>query len=209
MPVPSAAKLTADPYTEPRRQPEPMPRKYSDAKGEPESHRVASVSLSVKLLRSAAEVLQHRFLWEKWSGTRDSDLDFVLHVISARSEVISPYVLVAYRNDLPDAVLIGRLERRRVPVRFGYLQRPTPRLRVLNFVYGSRKSAVLDIGYRSRLRMWGRGWRDPAQDAHWGLGRRFRPRPRPHARGLCQLRQLLRSGWQQLGATGTGLPRVA
>jgi len=34
------------------------------------------------------------------------------------------------------------------------------------------------------------------------------PGSTPRARRLCQLRQLLRSGWQQLGATGTGLPPV-
>src|SRR5882724_2017807 len=56
-------------------------------------------------------------------------------------------------------------------------------------------------------RTWGRRRRDPAQDAHWSLGRRFRTRPRPRARRLCQLRRLLRSGWQPLGATGTGLPQ--
>jgi len=32
-------------------------------------------------------------------------------------------------------------------------------------------------------------------------------RARPRARRLCQLHQLLRSGWQQLGTTGTGLPQ--
>ncbi len=36
---------------------------------------------------------------------------------------------------------------------------------------------------------------------------RFHTRARPRARRLCQLRQLLRSGWQRLGATGTGLPQ--
>src|SRR5207244_4686004 len=50
-------------------------------------------------------------------------------------------------------------------------------------------------------RTWGRGPLAPAQDAHWSLGRRFRTRARPRARRLCQLRQLLRSGRQQLGAT--------
>jgi predicted enzyme related to lactoylglutathione lyase len=39
------------------------------------------------------------------------------------------------------------------------------------------------------------------------LERRFRTRARPRAGRLCQLRQLLRSGWQQLGVTGTGLPQ--
>jgi hypothetical protein len=48
--------------------------------------------------------------------------------------------------------------------------------------------------------------RDPGQDAYRCVGRRFRTRARPRARGLCQVRLLLRPRWQQLGATGTGLP---
>ena len=35
----------------------------------------------------------------------------------------------------------------------------------------------------------------------------FAPGLDPARRRLCQLRHLLRSGWQQLGATGTGLPK--
>lgn len=40
-----------------------------------------------------------------------------------------------------------------------------------------------------------------------GLGRRFRTRARSRPQGLCQLRQLLGPGRQQLGSTGTGLPQ--
>jgi Acetyltransferase (GNAT) domain len=93
-------------------------------------------SLSVKVLQTPTEILEHRFLWNSWPGSRDSDLDFFLYIVSARPEVLCPYVLVAYRRDLPEAVLIGRLEQRRVPVKFGYLHFPTPLVRVLDFVYG-------------------------------------------------------------------------
>jgi hypothetical protein len=40
------------------------------------------------------------------------------------------------------------------------------------------------------------------------VGRRFRTRARPRARGLCQLGRLLGPRWQQLGATGTGYRNV-
>ena len=93
-------------------------------------------SLSVKVLKTPAEILQHRFRWNSWPGTRDSDLDFFLYIVSARPEVRCPYVLVASRGDIPEVMLIGRMEQRRVPVKFGYLHFPTPRVRVLNFVYG-------------------------------------------------------------------------
>jgi Acetyltransferase (GNAT) domain len=95
-----------------------------------------SRSLCVKVLATPADILRHRFLWTRWPGTRDSDLDFFLHVAARRPEVLAPYVAVAYRGENPEAMLIGRLERRRVPVKFGYVRLPTPEIRVLNFVYG-------------------------------------------------------------------------
>lgn len=91
--------------------------------------------LSVKVLVAPADILKHRFLWTRWPGSRDSDLDFFLHVAARRPEVLRPYVAVAYRGEIPEAMLIGRVEERRVPVKFGYVQLPTPRICVLNFVY--------------------------------------------------------------------------
>jgi hypothetical protein len=91
--------------------------------------------LSVKVLETPAEIMRQRFLWSRWRGSRDSDLDFFLHIVGA-NEILRPHVLVLYRGDAPEAMLIGRLEERRVPAKFGYLRFPTPRVRVLNFVYG-------------------------------------------------------------------------
>jgi CelD/BcsL family acetyltransferase involved in cellulose biosynthesis len=92
--------------------------------------------MPVTILDSPAEIQKARDLWTAWPGSRDSDLDFFLYIAGARPEVQSPYVLVADHEGVPEALLIGRLERQKVPFKFGYLRFKTPRLRVLNFVYG-------------------------------------------------------------------------
>jgi catechol 2,3-dioxygenase-like lactoylglutathione lyase family enzyme len=76
---------------------------------------------------------------------------------------------------------------------------------------GSLRNAHLVVSdlqvARSRLLERGvRGRGDPAQDAYRRLGRRVRARDRSGPRRLCELRQLLRSGWQYLGAARTRPP---
>jgi predicted enzyme related to lactoylglutathione lyase len=61
----------------------------------------------------------------------------------------------------------------------------------------------------ARSRLLKRGWKSARSGTKRPLERGTEvSRPvSPGARGLCQLRQLLRSGWQYLGAAGTGLPQ--
>jgi len=80
-------------------------------------------------------------LWN-WPGTRDSDLDYFLHFAGMQAEVLRPQVWVAYRGNVPEAMLISRLEKRRIPIRLGYLKLPTPRVRLLNVVYGGWRGST-------------------------------------------------------------------
>jgi hypothetical protein len=98
--------------------------------------------LSVTVLNSPAEIEKVRSLWTAWPGSRDSDIDFFSYIVGIRPEVLSPYVLLAERNGAPDAMLIGRLERRKASARFGYFNFPSPELRVLNFVYGALRGSA-------------------------------------------------------------------
>lgn len=91
--------------------------------------------LCVKTLRAKEEIQAHRALWN-WPGTRDSDLDLFLYLAGARAEVVGPQVFVAYRGQAAEAVLMARLELRAIPVRLGLLNLRTPRLRVLDVIYG-------------------------------------------------------------------------
>jgi hypothetical protein len=91
----------------------------------------------VTVLDTPAEIEKARDLWTSWSGSRDSDIDFFLYIASIRPEVLRPYVLVHNRSGVADAMLIGRLEMKSIPVQIGYRKFKTYRLRVLTFVLGA------------------------------------------------------------------------
>jgi len=106
---------------------------------------IARAPLSIKTLKTSDDIRGHGSLWN-WQGTRDSELDYFLHFAGERSGVLRPHVLVAYKGDTPEAMLIGRLEHARIPIQLGPLSLRSPRLRVLNFVYGAlRGSTVRDV----------------------------------------------------------------
>lgn len=97
--------------------------------------------LLIKALKTAEEIREHRALWN-WPGSRESDLDFFLYFAGARAEVVRPQVLVVYRDDTPEAMLIGKLEIKQIPIRVGWLSFRTARLRVLNIVYGGLRGST-------------------------------------------------------------------
>ncbi len=106
--------------------------------------RLFRTPLSIETLKTADEIRGHRELWN-WSGTRDSDLDYFLHFAGVQAEVLRPQVWVAYRGNIPEAMLISKLEKRQIPMRLGYLNFSSPRVRLLNIVCGGlRGSAAQD-----------------------------------------------------------------
>lgn len=97
--------------------------------------------LSVETLKTPEEIRGRRALWN-WTGSRDSDLDYFLHFAGTQAEVLRPLVWVAYRGNTPEAMLIGTLEQRHIPIRLGYLNLPTPRVRMLNIVHGGLRGSA-------------------------------------------------------------------
>ncbi len=93
--------------------------------------------VEVRVARSVAEVEALREPWMAWPGHRDSDIDFYLMVIRSYPEVVRPHVMALYRNGKPEALLVGRLERKRLRFKVGYLPALRPWTRCLTFVYGA------------------------------------------------------------------------
>ena len=57
-------------------------------------------------------------------------------IIDSYPEALRPHVIAIYRNGQPEAILIGRLERKRLAFKIGYLNVLRPWARCLTFVYG-------------------------------------------------------------------------
>lgn len=93
--------------------------------------------IEIRIARSLPEVEALRDSWSSWGGHRDSDIDFYLMIVKSYSEVIRPHVITLYKEGKPVAVLVGRLERKRLAFNIGYLRAFRPRVRCLTFVYGA------------------------------------------------------------------------
>jgi len=93
--------------------------------------------VETRTLRSLPELEEIRFFWERWPGNRDSDLDFYSTVLTASPQSVRPHVIVIYRGGQPDAILVGRIDSRRIDnFRMGYF-RVKPKAVILYFVYGA------------------------------------------------------------------------
>src|SRR5437762_760225 len=110
------------------------------------------LSASVRVVRSVSEAEQLRDTWTRWTGHRDSQIDFFLDFIRSRDEVVRPHIIVLSRGSRPEAMLIGRLERTRVPPKIGYLQLGGIPVRCLTFVYGGLRGDASDDNCRWLLR---------------------------------------------------------
>lgn len=96
----------------------------------------AVATYRIEVLKSRAEIEAIREFWSCCCPGRDADLDFYLFFVSLSAETLRPHVVVLYREDIPKALLAGRLEEGRVSVKAGYYVLPVPRLRILRFVHG-------------------------------------------------------------------------
>lgn len=100
------------------------------------SHAPAAPAVEVRIARTIEQVESLRRSWSALKSHRDSDIDYSLDFVWARKEVVRPHVIAVYRQGHPDAILVGRLEASRMPLKIGYLRFPGVRIRLLAFAYG-------------------------------------------------------------------------
>ena len=66
----------------------------------------------------------------------NTDIDRYLSVVESLKETVQPYVIVFYYDSDPKAIVVGRIEKRRITCRVGYATILKPSLRCLTVVYG-------------------------------------------------------------------------
>jgi|HubBroStandDraft_2_1064218.scaffolds.fasta_scaffold47364_2 hypothetical protein len=93
--------------------------------------------IEIRIARSLPEVEALRELWMAWPSHRDSDIDFFLMIVQSYPEVLRPHVIALYRDGEPTAIMVGRLEKKRLAFNIGYLRVFGPSARCLTFVYGA------------------------------------------------------------------------
>jgi Acetyltransferase (GNAT) domain len=109
-------------------------------------------NLSVRVLRTLDELEQIRSVWTAWAGHPHSDLDFLRALIASREEIISPYVIVVNRAGRPDALMAGRLERRDIRYRIGYLPVFRAQARAISFPYAPLRGNPSEENCRAIVR---------------------------------------------------------
>jgi hypothetical protein len=93
-------------------------------------------SLALRTIRDLQGLESVRADWESWPGSRDSDFDFFCSIVRSRGSSCRPHVIVLSRNARPDAILIGRCERRKLPFRLAHHTIWQPEVSTLELVYG-------------------------------------------------------------------------
>ena len=93
-------------------------------------------NIEVRVLRNRAEIEPLRDFWNSYNPTRDADLDYFLFIIDLYPEALRPHVVVLYDEGKPKALLAGRLEQSRIPIRFGRVALPFPKVCLIQFVHG-------------------------------------------------------------------------
>jgi hypothetical protein len=94
-------------------------------------------NIEVRVARSVPEVEALREPWMGWPGHRDSDIDFYLMILQAYPEMLRPHVVAIYRGGKPEAILVGRLDKKKVTFNVGYIRGVGSWARCLTFVYGA------------------------------------------------------------------------
>jgi CelD/BcsL family acetyltransferase involved in cellulose biosynthesis len=91
---------------------------------------------TIRVIRSPEEIEEVRAQWTSWQHHPTSDSDFYLEVNrSRRPAIVRPHILLLNRDGRPDAMLIGRLEKTRMEVRFAHKELPGPKVTSLTFIY--------------------------------------------------------------------------
>jgi hypothetical protein len=103
----------------------------SSFRAEPEAKKLA-----LRTVRDLHELEALRAIWKSWPGTRDSDLDFFCSVVRSRGRGCQPHVILLTRNAIPDAILIGLREPRKLLFRIGCFNICEAAVNVLEFVSG-------------------------------------------------------------------------
>jgi len=94
----------------------------------------------IEVLRSIREIEDYRPLWEQMQAKENrpainADIDRYLSVLKAIGDGVKPYVMLFSRNGQPEAIVIGRIESRRLNLKLGYKTLFNPSLNCLTIIH--------------------------------------------------------------------------
>jgi hypothetical protein len=91
--------------------------------------------ISIRTFRTPSEIEEVREVWTSWQNHPNIDIDFFLTVNRLRPQILRPHVMVLYRDNRPDAMLIGRIVNGRIAFNIGYKTIFRPQAHMLKIAY--------------------------------------------------------------------------
>lgn len=90
----------------------------------------------VRVLRSLDDLERVREFWTAHQTHPNCDFDFYRKIITSRSSILRPHLLALYREQKPEAILAGRLDKGSVDLNLGYKKFVGFRATILTFLHG-------------------------------------------------------------------------
>ena len=94
--------------------------------------------LRLRVIQDHAGIEEIRPFWTAWQSHPNANIDFYLTILRSRPEVLRPHILVLYRGDTPEAMLIGRLEHSPLEFKIGYKTLYKAPVHQLTLIVGGR-----------------------------------------------------------------------
>ena len=92
----------------------------------------------VSIIRNLDGVERLRSVWAPWQRHPNSDIDFYMGIVRSWQERCRPHIVAIYKDDEPQAMLVGRAEDTRIECKIGYKILGSVRARRLTFIYGGQ-----------------------------------------------------------------------
>ena len=89
-----------------------------------------------RLLESWEDIPTIHTFWQSVKYLPNTDYDLFRVIAKARSNIIRPHLIVLYKNNQPVSLLIGRIEKRSLSFRIGYLKLFNMPVDILQFLHG-------------------------------------------------------------------------
>ncbi|MFX0196545.1 MAG: GNAT family N-acetyltransferase [Candidatus Hodarchaeota archaeon] len=91
---------------------------------------------SIQTARNVEDIEKMRGVWEEMQWHPNADIDFYLTIVNSRQEILRPHVILLSLNGRPKAMMVGKLEERRLYFKIGYKALYCPNVRSLTIVEG-------------------------------------------------------------------------
>jgi hypothetical protein len=75
---------------------------------------------AVQTVRTLNDLERFRDIWTELQGVSTEDIDFFRLIVTSRPEVLRPHVMLLKTDNVPRAIMAGRLEKSKLDFKFGY-----------------------------------------------------------------------------------------